>query len=149
MKKTYKIINISETNILGEKLGKLLEKGDTVLLKGDLASGKTTITKAIAKGLGVKKVVNSPTYTIAKEYNLDGYKLIHMDLYRLNSIGYDLDLFEYFDSNNICIIEWPNNIEKLLPSEYLSINIKTINDDEREIVIESNSKHYEKLLGEL
>ena len=71
-----------ETIILGEKLGNLLNKGDVVLLVGDLSGGKTTLTKGIGKALGVTRIINSPTFTIVKTYKGTKANLYHLDLYR-------------------------------------------------------------------
>lgn len=133
---------------LGEKIGKLLTPGDVILLDGDLGAGKTTFTKGIGRALGVKRVINSPTFTIVKEYMGENIKLYHLDLYRLDGVGDDFDLEEYFDSNGICVCEWPFQASDILPKEYLMINIKRIDDNKRKFIIEGNNK-YEKIVGEL
>ena len=83
-----------ETIALGEKLGRLLNRGDVIALKGDLAGGKTTFTKGIGKALNIKEVINSPTFTILKIYEGDKI-LYHIDAYRLENNDYDLGLDEY------------------------------------------------------
>ena len=94
--------NYLETIEFGNKVGSLLSSGDVILLAGDLGAGKTTFTKGIGQALGIKRVINSPTFTIVKEYhgNLDLY---HLDLYRLDGLGSDFDLEEYFEKDGIVV----------------------------------------------
>ena len=133
--KTFKTSNANETISLGEKIGNLLKASDTVLLDGDLSWGKTTITKGIGKALGVTKIINSPTFTIVKEYKGSRCDLHHLDLYRLDGINNDFDLEEHIEGNNVCVIEWPYQVEELLPNEYLLIEMKRIDEFGREINI--------------
>lgn len=133
--KTFKTSNANETISLGEKIGNLLKASDTVLLVGDLSCGKTTITKGIGKALGVTKIINSPTFTIVKEYKGSRCDLHHLDLYRLDGINNDFDLEEHIEGNNVCVIEWPYQVEELLPNEYLLIEMKRIDEFNREINI--------------
>jgi len=133
--KTFKTSNANETVSLGEKIGNLLKASDTVLLVGDLSCGKTTITKGIGKALGVTKIINSPTFTIVKEYKGSRCDLHHLDLYRLDGINNDFDLEEHIEGNNVCVIEWPYQVEELLPNEYLLIEMKRIDEFNREINI--------------
>ena len=132
-----------ETMELGQKLANYLQPGDVVLLTGDLSGGKTTITKGIGKGLGVKRIINSPTFNIVKSYEGSNIILNHFDLYRLNGLNNDFDLEEYFTSNSICVIEWPHNVLELLPKEYLLINLEDLGNDKREITLKEVGKHYE------
>jgi len=129
---TFKTANEVETIKLGEKIGKLFKGiSFTILLDGDLASGKTTLVKGIARGLGIKDVITSPTYTILKEYLItQKFKLYHLDLYRLKDLGLDFDLEDYInDENGVVVIEWPFQIEELLPEEYIKIEIKGNQND--------------------
>lgn len=132
-----------ETMELGQKLANYLQPGDVVLLTGDLSGGKTTITKGIGKGLGVKRIINSPTFNIVKSYEGSNIILNHFDLYRLNGLSNDFDLEEYFTPNSICVIEWPHNVLELLPKEYLLINLEDLGNDKREITLKEVGKHYE------
>lgn len=131
--KTIYTYSAEETLALGEKLARnLIDKHVVVLLEGDLASGKTTLTKGIAKGLGIEKTVNSPTFTILKVYPINnGQKLYHLDLYRLSEVGSDFDLEDYIDSDDIVVIEWPFQVNELLPNEYLLIKIEKLDDNTR------------------
>ena len=97
-----------------------------------MGAGKTTFTTAICHQLGVKDdAVSSPTFSIVNEYRAaDGSSIYHFDFYRINKIeeALDIGLFDYLDSGCLCIIEWPENIESLLPEETLRVYIR-VNDD--------------------
>lgn len=135
-----------DTINLGEKIGSLLSNNMTILLEGDLGSGKTTFTKGIGRALGITKTINSPTFTIMKTYK-GKYPLYHLDLYRLNGVNTEFDLEEYIDSG-ISVIEWPNQAKELLPEEYLRITINIV-DEKRKFTIEPYGKQYEKLMEAL
>lgn len=131
-----------ETFRLGEKLGKEAKAGDVLCLDGDLGVGKTVFTQGFAKGLGVTDYVNSPTFTIVKEYE-GRLPLYHFDMYRLGDeselleIGYE----EYFFGQGVCIIEWPERVPDLLPSESKWLRIKKNLEkgfDYRELELEEN-----------
>lgn len=115
--------NEEDTQILGKKLGKKLSKGMIVCLNGDLGAGKTTITKSIAKSMRIDEDITSPTFTIVNEYTDNEVPLYHFDVYRIGSSEemYDIGFEEYINSEGICIIEWSNLIEDILPSERLDI----------------------------
>ena len=136
-----------QTIALGEKLGRLLPKGTTLALKGDLAGGKTTFTKGIGKALNVKGVVNSPTFTILKIYQGD-MSLYHIDAYRLENNSYDLGISEYEDEG-IMVVEWPEYYEEYLPSEYIEINFEYIDDNSRDIKFIAHGQKYKKIVEEI
>src|SRR5699024_9340822 len=92
-----------ETMKLAAKLASLLKPGDVITLEGDLGAGKTTFTKGIAHGLGVKRVVNSPTFTIIKEYSGE-LPLYHMDVYRLENSDEDIGFTDYFQADGISVV---------------------------------------------
>ena len=146
--KTFKSNSQEETIEIGQKIGNLLNPGDTVLLVGDLSAGKTTITKGIGKALGVTKIINSPTFTIVKDYIGSKCGLYHLDLYRLDGLNNDFDLEEYIESDGICAIEWPHQIDEIIPDNYLNIKLSRINDNERIIEIEGigRYKKYEEMI---
>lgn len=136
-----------ETNLIGERLASLLEAGDVLTLEGDLGAGKTTFTKGIAKGLGVKRTVNSPTFTIVKEYE-GRLPLYHMDVYRLEDSDEDIGFDEYFNGNGVSVVEWAQFIEEYLPTDRLDIRIK-YNGDSRILEFLSNGSHFESIINEL
>lgn len=137
-----------ETIGFGEKVGKLLKENDTVLLTGDLGAGKTTLTKGIGLSLGITRNINSPTFTIVKEYQ-GNLNLYHIDLYRLSDLGQDFDLEEYFNLGGVCVVEWPFNVEEILPQEYLEIKIKYLDENKRELELLPHGKRYQELVGEI
>ena len=115
-----------ETFRLGEKLGHLAIPGQIYTLNGDLGVGKTVFTQGVASGLGIKEPVNSPTVTIVQEYEDGRMPFYHFDVYRIGDleemeeIGYD----DYFFGNGICLIEWAELIQELLPETMISITIE-------------------------
>lgn len=141
--KHYKIETRSEdeTIRLAEKLASLLKPGDVITLEGDLGAGKTTFTKGIARGLGVKRVVNSPTFTIVKEYTGE-LPLYHMDVYRLEDSDEDIGFSDYFDGDGISVVEWAQYIKDYLPGEYLNINISYVDEHKRLIKFQPKGVHF-------
>ena len=139
---------IEDTMNLGEKLGDLLKPGCLITLSGDLGAGKTTFTKSIGKSLGVKKVINSPTFTILKSY-YGKMPLHHIDAYRLEGITQDLGFEELFEDDGVCIIEWPDFILDQLPMERLDIEIRRIDDEKRLFLFNPIGETYEKIVREL
>jgi tRNA threonylcarbamoyladenosine biosynthesis protein TsaE len=134
-----------DTFKLGIKIGtSIKEINATILLYGDLGAGKTTLTKGIGFALGVKDIINSPTFSILKTYETNTYPLYHLDLYRLNGIGFDFDLEEYIDKG-ISVIEWPDNTPDLLPNEYIKVEIEIKDNEEREITISKIGSKYDKI----
>jgi tRNA threonylcarbamoyladenosine biosynthesis protein TsaE len=137
-----------ETKHLAEKLAVLLKPGDVITLEGDLGAGKTTFTKGLAEGLGVKRSVSSPTFTIIKEYEGE-LPLYHMDVYRLEYSDEDIGFDEYFNGNGISVVEWATFIEDYLPDERLNINISYIDEQSRELKFQAVGTHFEWVLNEL
>ncbi|MDE7095184.1 MAG: tRNA (adenosine(37)-N6)-threonylcarbamoyltransferase complex ATPase subunit type 1 TsaE [Anaeroplasmataceae bacterium] len=148
MLKSYMTDSPKETIEIGKKIGSLLNSGDVVLLTGDLSAGKTTLTKGIGEALGVTKIINSPTFTIVKEYH-GKCPLYHLDLYRLDGLNNDFDLEEYIEGDGVCVIEWPYQVEEILPKEYLEINLKRLGEFKRSIEVKANSGRYEEVLKKL
>jgi tRNA threonylcarbamoyladenosine biosynthesis protein TsaE len=130
--------SIEETVLAGEKLAKKLKKGDCVALVGDLGSGKTVLTKGIAKGLGVKnaRYVNSPTFVIIKEYK-GKMPLYHFDLYRLDhQTSFDeMNYDEYFYGDGVTVIEWADKIRELLPKKCIEVRLAVAGENRRKIEI--------------
>ncbi len=147
----YEVILNSEeqTNQLAYKLGKYIHQKALIILTGDLGAGKTTFTKSLARGLGVKEKVNSPTFTILKEYDSGRKMLYHIDAYRLEGNDDDLGLEEFLDQDAVCVIEWPNYIEHLIPTCRLEITIHYIDPTSRKINFYPIGEYYEKLCKEV
>ena len=124
----------AETLDIAAAFASKLVGGDVVLLHGDLGAGKTTFTKGIARALGVKDVVTSPTFTIVKEYEGERLALFHMDMYRLSGDVTELGLEEYFKrKDGVTVIEWCALSD--LPSRVYNVQLSYAGDDRR-IVIE-------------
>ena len=138
--------NEQETIELGYKLGKLLNCGDTIILNGDLASGKTTFTKGVGKALNIKQIINSPTFTILKIYEGDK-TLYHIDAYRLAESDYDLGLDE--NDDGIMIVEWPEYYINYLPKDYLIVSLKYIDDNHRKITFDYKGDKYKDFIERL
>ena len=122
-----------QTEDIAFEYAKTLKNGDVVVLSGDLGAGKTAFTKGVAKYFGLDGVT-SPTYAYLNVY---GDKLYHYDCYRL-SCGEDaerLGLTDYFGADNICLIEWAENIEDALPDTYKTVKIEKISDNTRRIIL--------------
>jgi tRNA threonylcarbamoyladenosine biosynthesis protein TsaE len=139
----------NETVRIARRLSELLSKSDVVTLEGDLGAGKTTFTKGLASGLGIKRNVNSPTFTIIKEYKGGRLPLYHMDVYRLEDADEDLGFDEYFHGDGITVVEWAHLIEDQLPCERLDIQILYVNDSTRKIMMTPYGSHYFDICKEL
>ncbi len=149
---------LEETQRLGELLGGLLAPGDLILLQGDLGAGKTALTQGIGRGLGVQGTINSPTFTILKEYE-GRLPLYHFDLYRIEdpdelpSLGFD----EYFGGAGVCVVEWAERAETMeesdaaafdpWPANYLRIQLQRISDDERSLTCTARGERGNALLA--
>ena len=142
--------NLKDTEKLGRIIAKCAEKGTVICLDGELGAGKTSLARFIAKELGVKGYIVSPTFTIIKEYE-GRLPFYHMDVYRIDSEDdmYDLGYDEYIYSEGVTVIEWSKLIEGILPEERIKIEIKRINDTKREINIDGKGFIFEKLVSEL
>lgn len=136
--KQIKINSETDTEAFGLELASMLEPGDVIALVGDLGTGKTSLTKYIAKGLGIKETISSPTFNIVKEYRNGRLPLFHFDVYRLHDGEELLDIGgdEYFDAGGVCVIEWADIVESVLPEDALVINIEyTDKEGERILTI--------------
>ena len=113
------INNEQDTEAFGMELASTLEPGDIVALIGNLGTGKTTLTKYIAKGLGVPENIDSPTFNIVKEHKSGRLPLFHFDVYRLSSGDELLDIGadEYFYADGVCIIEWADIVADVVPDK--------------------------------
>ena len=143
------IHSLQETQEFATKMADLCRNKQLVItLDGDLGAGKTTWTKSFGKALGVKNVINSPTFTILKQYQ-GNYQLSHFDAYRLEGQSEDLGFEEILDSEDVCVVEWPEFLEDILPQERLAITIKRIDDSKREFILNPIGKKYEELVKEI
>ena len=130
-----------ETFSLGINIGRKAKAGQVITLGGDLGVGKTVFTKGLARGLGITEPVSSPTFTIVQEYREGRLPLYHFDVYRIGDleemeeIGYE----DYFYGDGVCLVEWANLIEELIPEHAVSVVIEKDLEkglDYRRIIIE-------------
>lgn len=126
-------------NIESEKFPNMI-----ICLDGELGSGKTIFTKGIAKAMGITETITSPTFTIIKEYNGE-LPLYHMDVYRLDGNTDGVGIEEYFEKGGVVVIEWAATIKDILPSEYLHIKFKVIDENKRTLIITPHGTKYEEL----
>ena len=141
--------NEEKTREIGSKLGELLTPKSVICLIGDLGAGKTTMTQSLARALGVDDYITSPTFTIVNEYE-GNMPLYHFDVYRIGSSEemYDIGYDEYINSDGVCIIEWANLIEDILPDEYLYIEMN-YKETGREMILTPKGEKYEEIVKEL
>ncbi|MFJ8237882.1 tRNA (adenosine(37)-N6)-threonylcarbamoyltransferase complex ATPase subunit type 1 TsaE [Ureibacillus sp. NPDC094379] len=142
------VTSLEDTQDLAYKLAELLEAQDTITLEGDLGAGKTTFTQALAKGLGINRTVNSPTFTIMKQYT-GRVMLNHLDVYRLSDGNEDLGWEEIFYGDAVTVVEWAHLIEEDLPDERLAIEIYRIDDHQRKFILKPIGERYVRLCEEL
>lgn len=137
-----------QTRHLGMRLGGALQAGDVICLQGDLGAGKTTFVQGIAEGWGSMDSVSSPTFIIVNQYRGAAERqLFHMDAYRLDSTpeAEELDL-DAMLARGPLLIEWPERMERLIPTEHLWVQLEYMNDEERELKFKSHGKRYDDLL---
>jgi tRNA threonylcarbamoyladenosine biosynthesis protein TsaE len=126
----------AETQRFGRKLARQLRAGDLVCLSGGLGAGKTCLIQGIAKGLRVKDYVNSPTFKIINEY-AGKIPVYHFDLYRLGGLTdlHGLGYEEYFYGQGISLVEWAEKITPFLPKQYLQVELLSIDENTRKIIL--------------
>jgi tRNA threonylcarbamoyladenosine biosynthesis protein TsaE len=142
--------NPDQTRRLGIRLGKLLQAGDIICLSGDMGAGKTVFSSGIGMGWGADTPLTSPTYNLVHEHRhpTNPEPLYHLDCYRLSgaeeadTIGLD----DILDGNGIVIFEWAERIEDMLPDEYLWVDIRVMDEDRRNFIMEANGKRYHELI---
>ena len=149
--KELKVItnSVDETHDLGKRIAEFSKANMVFLFNGDLGAGKTTLTQGIAKGLGVKRIVTSPTFNILKIYNDGRMPLYHIDAYRLEGCHQDLGFDEFLDDDGITVIEWSEFVPSLVPDHYMIVNIRLMQDDSREFIFTAFGAQYEKLLEDI
>ncbi len=125
-----------ETEAVGQALGKVLKAGTVIAYEGDLGAGKTAFTRGLARGLGAKDPVTSPTYTIVNEYLSGRLPLFHFDMYRLGSSEdlWDIGWEDYLDRGGVCAVEWSENVADAL-EDPIRVRIEKTGEEERRITI--------------
>ena len=131
-----------ETEALGEKLAKLLRPGTVLAFLGDLGAGKTAFTRGLARGLGCRETVTSPTYTIVNEYLSGRMPLFHFDMYRLASSDdlWDIGWEDYLDRGGVCAVEWSENVPEAMAGA-LTVRIEKLGDSVRRITIDGGAEY--------
>jgi len=141
MVKTYTVHSVEETWQAAAEVAKLLKPGAVVALHGDLGAGKTTFVQGLGFALGLHRPVTSPTFTLSTEYQTPGFKLVHMDLYRLTgpddllTIGYP----EYLETGAVVVVEWPERAGDLIPPDALHVHFSLTDDPETRVIEVSGS----------
>jgi tRNA threonylcarbamoyladenosine biosynthesis protein TsaE len=153
---TRRIIEIitsspSETEQTGSRVGKMLTRGDVIALSGELGSGKTTLVRGLAQGMGFdREQIASPSFTLVNEYE-GPLPFFHIDLYRLRDerelqeIGYE----EYISEAGVAVIEWADRAPSAVPAEALWIRLRYHDAERREIIMQAQGRRYEKMIEEL
>ena len=131
-----------ETEAIGEKLAQQLNPGTILAYRGDLGAGKTAFTRGLARGLGFREQVTSPTYTIVNEYLGGRLPLFHFDMYRLHSSDdlFDIGWDDYLERSGVCAVEWSENVEDALENP-ITVTIEKLGESSRRITIEGSENH--------
>ena len=131
-----------ETEKIGASLGKILTPGTVIAYRGDLGAGKTAFTRGLARGLGCRDQVTSPTYTIVNEYLGGRLPLFHFDMYRLRSSDdlFDIGWDDYLDRGGICAVEWSENVADAM-EDPVTVTIEKIGENARRITIERSENN--------
>lgn len=145
------------------RLGELLQGGELILLEGQLGTGKTTFTQGLALGLDITENINSPTFTLLKEY--PGHArparpgasacvrpaLYHFDLYRLDDPAeiFDLGFDDYFYGNGVCVVEWADRADLFWPADHLRLRLKMVSETKRSLLFIAIGARYGELLQQL
>ena len=131
-----------ETEALGEKLANLLHPGEILAYRGDLGAGKTAFTRGLARGLGCREQVTSPTYTIVNEYLGGRLPLFHFDMYRLRCADdlFDIGWDDYLERGGICAVEWSENVTEAM-EDPIAVTIEKLGESSRRITIERSQRN--------
>jgi tRNA threonylcarbamoyladenosine biosynthesis protein TsaE len=131
----------ADTLALGTALARGLRPGMVIYLRGDLGAGKTTLARSILQAIGVTDRIKSPTYTLVEPYTISSLYLYHFDFYRLRQPDewVDAGFREYFNSDAVCLVEWPEKAGERLPAADVMIEL-TVDGDERNITLSANTE---------
>jgi tRNA threonylcarbamoyladenosine biosynthesis protein TsaE len=139
-----------ETRRLGERIGKMLRPGDVVLLSGELGAGKTVLAQGIGRGLGVRDPIKSSSFVIMNEYDGDGVRMYHADLYRLEAPAQIAELaLDELASDGVLVVEWPERAPQELPQEHLVVRLEYDGAKQRVIEVAADGDRYETIVGRL
>lgn len=132
-KMDIEVNSLADLPAVAQQLSDFASGQKVFIFEGDMGAGKTTFIKNFCKHLGVDDVVSSPTYSIVNEYESPKGSVFHFDFYRIKDIreAYDLGYEEYFYGGGICLIEWPERVEELLPEKHIKIEINVLDENRR------------------
>ena len=138
---TYTTNSPAETEAIGAALGRILPAGTVIAYRGDLGAGKTAFTRGLARGLGYRDMVTSPTYTIVNEYLGGRLPLFHFDMYRLRCAEdlWDIGWDDYLDRGGICAVEWSENVAEAM-EDPVTVTIEKLGDTSRRIIVEGGER---------
>lgn len=140
MQQKFNQVGLADLPAVATAIIELSQMHKLVAFYGQMGAGKTTLIKQICKQLGVMQEVSSPTFALVNEYETNNQQIVyHFDFYRIKNLEevYDIGYEDYFYSNNLCLMEWPENIEPLLQNEQvIKVHIKQTGDDSREVLME-------------
>lgn len=140
MQQKFNQVGLPDLPAVAKAIIELLQTHKLVAFYGQMGAGKTTLIKQICAQLGLMQEVSSPTFALVNEYQTSTQQIVyHFDFYRIKNLEevYDIGYEDYFYSNNICLIEWPENIEPLLQNEQvIKVHIKPIDANSREVLLE-------------
>ncbi len=149
---TLDVPDLAGTTAFGRRLAQLLFPGAVIGLTGPLGAGKTHLVRAVAEGLGLddSRLVSSPTFVLIQEYDAR-LPVYHFDAYRLPTGRdfYDLGASEYFGGEGVCLVEWADRIENLLPREHLMITLSVTGETSRRIELTATGDRYAAILRQL
>jgi len=140
-----------QTEEIGSLLGSMLAKGDIIALCGELGTGKTTLVRGMARGIGLEEgEVASPSFTLVNEYE-GPLRLFHIDLYRLADEKelIAIDYEEYLTADGVVVIEWADRLPQAIPADSLWITLRYLGTERREIVLRAEGDHYKMMIEEL
>lgn len=129
-----------ETEKIGERLARILKPGTILAYRGDLGAGKTAFTRGLARGLGCRETVTSPTYTIVNEYLGGRLPLFHFDMYRLASADdlWDIGWEDYLDRGGVCAVEWSENVAQAM-EDAIVVTIEKLGENTRRIILKGGA----------
>jgi tRNA threonylcarbamoyladenosine biosynthesis protein TsaE len=149
----YDTLNVTGTQTFGQHLGELLRPGTVIALIGPLGAGKTQLVRAIAEGLGIpdSRCVTSPTFVLIQEYFGARLPIYHFDTYRLRHAEefFELGVSEYFEGDGVCLVEWGDRVERLLPADHLRIVIGVTGETTRRFHLEGTGEKSQALVRQL
>ena len=142
MKKIYETTSPAQTEAVGAALGAVLKAGTVIAYTGDLGAGKTAFTRGLARGLGIRESVTSPTYTIVNEYLSGKMPLFHFDMYRLHSADdlFDIGWEDYLERGGVCAVEWSENVEDAL-EDPITVTLEKTGEESRKITVTGGQIH--------